>query len=173
MEDRPNAVPTVVDLRTESYNSPAATEMIEAANRTNTALYGHADQSPLSPDEFALERRGRFIVAYLDGAPIGCGGYRRHHHEESGTIAEIKRMFVVVGVRRRGIARALLSRLEHDARADGYHAVILDTGSKQHAAHALYEHSGYRRTTGFGIYRDKPGNRAYLEVLDSADHGDS
>lgn len=173
MEDRSTAAPAVVDLCTEPFDSPAATEMIEAANRTNEALYGHADQSPLSPGEFARERRGRFIVAYLDGVPVGCGGYRRHHDEANSVTAEIKRMFVAAHVRRRGIARALLSRLERDARADGYRAVILDTGSKQHAAHALYEDSGYRRTAGFGIYRDKPGNRAYLKSLISADDRNS
>lgn len=171
MEDRSTAAPPIADLRieTESYDSPAATTMIQAANRTNEALYGHADQSPLSPDEFSREQRGRFIVAYMDETPVACGGYRSHHDDESGKTAEIKRMYVEAHVRRHGIARALLSQLERYARADGYHAVILDTGSKQHAAHALYADSGYQRTAGFGIYRDKPGNRAYIKTLDSSE----
>ncbi|WP_432278630.1 GNAT family N-acetyltransferase [Nocardia carnea] len=167
MENRSAAAPVVIELRTEPYDSPSATAMIRAANRTNEALYGRADQSPLSPEEFSPEHRGRFLVAYVDEIPVGCGGYRRHHDDESGGTAEIKRMYVEADVRRQGIARALLSQLERGARGDGYDTIILDTGSKQHAAHALYECSGYRRTACFGIYRDKPGNRAYLKSLDS------
>lgn len=135
--------------------------MIDGANRTNTALYGHADQSPMDRDEFSPHRRGRFIVAYLNGTAIGCGGYRTHHDDASGATAEIKRMYVEPEARRHGVARAILARLEAQARSHGYHAIILDTGSKQHEAHNLYESCGYTRTPGFGIYRDKPGNRAY------------
>ncbi|MGW6332153.1 GNAT family N-acetyltransferase [Nocardia rhamnosiphila] len=165
MEDRSPGTAAVAELRVEPYDSPAATAMVQAANRTNTALYGHADQSPLSTNEFSPESRGRFIVAYLDGAPVACGGYRRHHDDHSGKTAEIKRMYVEPHVRRLGLARTVLSRLERDARADGYTTAILDTGSKQHAAHALYEQYGYQRTASFGTYRDKPGNRAYLKSL--------
>ena len=168
MEDRSTTASKVVDLRTESFDSPAAVAMTEAANSTNQALYGHPDQSLLAPEEFSRQRRGRFLVAYLDGTPVGCGGYRRHHDDETEATAEIKRMYVDPRVRRQGVARALLFRLERDAWADGYGAIILDTGSKQHAAHALYEASGYRRTASFGIYRDKPGNRAYLKELFAA-----
>ncbi|WP_433195816.1 GNAT family N-acetyltransferase [Nocardia sp. CA-107356] len=156
---------TVAELRAEPYNSPAATAMIEAANRANEALYGHADQSPLSPDEFSPQHRGHFVVAYLDGVPIGCGGFRRHREDPTGATAEVKRMYVEPHVRRRGIARHVLTRLETDAQTAGYHAVILDTGSKQSDAHALYEACNYHRTAGFGIYKDKPGNRAYLKTL--------
>ncbi|MEU1527145.1 GNAT family N-acetyltransferase [Nocardia rhamnosiphila] len=166
MKDRSPGTAASVELRVEPYDSPAATAMVQAANRTNAALYGHADQSPLSPDEFSPENRGRFIVVYLDdGTPVACGGYRRHHDDLSGNTAEVKRMYVEPQVRRLGLARIVLARLEHDALTDGYTTAILDTGSKQHAAHALYEQCGYQRTASFGTYRDKPGNRAYLKPL--------
>ncbi|WP_067682398.1 GNAT family N-acetyltransferase [Nocardia miyunensis] len=139
--------------------------MLAAADRTNTELYGHADQSSLSVDEFTRPQRGLFIVAHHNDAPVGCGGYRRHHEDADGLTAEIKRMYVEPAVRRLGIARAVLARLEHDAQAAGYHTIILDTGSKQHAAHILYEQCGYRRTASYGLYRDKPGNRAYIKSI--------
>ncbi|MEV4129327.1 GNAT family N-acetyltransferase [Nocardia sp. NPDC049707] len=56
-----------------------------------------------------------------------------------------------------GIAQQLLARLESNARNAGYRAVILDTGSKRAAAHALYEKCGYNRTVRFSIYKDSPG----------------
>ncbi|MEV0047678.1 GNAT family N-acetyltransferase [Nocardia rhamnosiphila] len=163
--DHSSTTSPTVTLRAESYQSRGATEMIQAATRANEALYGHPDQSPLDPEEFSPLNRGQFLVAYLDDTPVGCGGYRRHHDDDAGTTAEIKRMYVEPGARRLGIARTILAQLENEALNNGYNTVILDTGSKQHAAHTLYESCGYQRTTGFGIYRDKPGNRAYRKSL--------
>lgn len=139
--------------------------MLAAADRTNTELYGHADQSSLSGEEFTPARRGLFIVAYYEDDPVGCGGYRRHHEDSDGLTAEIKRMYVEPDARRLGVARTVLAHLEHEAQAAGYHTIILDTGSKQHAAHILYEQCGYRRTASYGLYRDKPGNRAYIKTI--------
>ncbi|GAA5097039.1 GNAT family N-acetyltransferase [Nocardia iowensis] len=154
-----------VVLRFERYDSPAATAMIAKAHAVNAELYGHPDQTPVSPGEFTPQHGGAFVVAYFDGVPIGCGGYRRHVEDKTGATAEIKRMYVEPRLRRHGVAQQLLARLEEDARAAGYRAAILDTGSKQTASHALYEKCGYERTAGFSIYRDKPGNRAYWKAL--------
>ncbi|MFI6956462.1 GNAT family N-acetyltransferase [Nocardia sp. NPDC050408] len=139
--------------------------MIAKANDYNTELYGHPDQTPVSPAEFEPQSGGEFLVAYVEGIPVGCGGYRRHLEDETGSTVEIKRMYVEPNVRRLGIARRVLGQLEIDARAAGYSAAILDSGSKQAASHALYESCGYTRTASFSIYKDKPGNRAYLKVL--------
>ncbi|MFX0573072.1 GNAT family N-acetyltransferase [Nocardia nepalensis] len=160
-----SATAQAVVLRSEQYDSPNATAMIAKALAVNEELYGHPDQTPVAPEEFTPQEGGTFVVAYLNGAPIGCGGYRRHVEDENGTTAEIKRMYVEPHVRRRGVAQQLLARLEDDARSAGYRAAILDTGSKQAASHALYEKCGYERTAGFSIYRDKPGNRAYWKAL--------
>ncbi|MFF0532850.1 GNAT family N-acetyltransferase [Nocardia amikacinitolerans] len=84
-----------------------------------------------SPDEFDPVCRGIFVVAYLAGSPIACGGYRKHLDDSTGRTAEIKRMYVEPELRRSGIARELLTELESKARADGYRAAILDCGSKQ------------------------------------------
>lgn len=139
--------------------------MIARAHAVNEELYGHPDQTPVSPTEFLPWHGGVFVVAYLDDTPIGCGGYRRHLDDPTGGTAEIKRMYVEPHARRRGVARRLLARLEEEAQAAGYQSVILDTGSKQAAAHSLYESCGYIRTAGFSIYKDRPGNRAYVKQL--------
>lgn len=161
----PSPIASAVALHLEPYDSPAATAMIEAANRASAARYGHADQSAVSSAEFLPQHAGQFLVGFIDDTPVACGGYRRHHDDPTGATAEIKRMYVEHHARRRGIARQVLHRLETEAQAARYQAIILDTGSKQTEAHALYEASGYQRTVGFGIYKDKPGNRAYLKQL--------
>lgn len=94
-----------------------------------------------TPEDFAAERGGAFVVVYDDGAAVACGGLKRLDE----TTGEIKRMFVVPAARSRGHARRLLVALEDAARERGYTRIRLDTGSKQPHARALYESAGYDR----------------------------
>ncbi len=88
---------------------------------------------------------GVFLVGYLDGAPVCCGGLKRLDQHA----CEIKRMFVAPHARRRGVARALLAALEERAQALGYTIARLDTGPRQPHARALYEAQGYRSSESF------------------------
>jgi GNAT superfamily N-acetyltransferase len=112
--------------------------------------YGDQDGTPVDPAEFAPPR-GLFLVAYVDGTPAACGGWRAHE-----TDVELKRMYVTPAFRGRGLARAVLAELERTALAAGYRRVILETGSKQPEAIALYESSGYRPVPRFGYYANAP-----------------
>jgi GNAT superfamily N-acetyltransferase len=92
---------------------------------------------------------------------VVTGGLRRHDAES----AEIKRMYVVEAHRERGYARAVLAGLEAFAVATGYRRVMLETGTMQPAAIALYESSGYQRLDGFGHYADSPLSRGFVKEL--------
>ena len=83
---------------------------------------------------------GVFVLARLDGVPVGCGGFRRF----ADGVAEIKRMYVAPEARRRGVATALLADLEAHARALDYRSIRLETGTNQPEAMALYQRAGYR-----------------------------
>ncbi|WP_216917636.1 GNAT family N-acetyltransferase [Nocardia noduli] len=150
-----------------AYDSGDARALIDKVNAHNAELYGHPDQTPVSTEEFDPEHGGLFVVAYVDGQPVACGGYRRHLEDPSGATVEIKRMYVEETHRRSGLARRVLRWLEDAAFAAGYREAILDCGSKQSPAHALYESCGYVRIESFSIYKDKPGNRAYGKPLAS------
>ena len=52
------------------------------------------------------------LVAGLDGAPVGCGALRLL----DPATAEVKRMSTLPTARGRGVARAILSALEAEAR---------------------------------------------------------
>lgn len=153
------------DLRVLTLNEPDAVRLMAEADAYNTQLYGHADATPLQRTEFELSHGGLFLVGYRLGQAAGCGGYRHVPDREQGATAEIKRIYVRPDLRRTGLARAILTTLEERARQAGYGRLILDVGSKQPAAHALYESAGYHRIPGFSIYRDRPGNRAYGKDL--------
>ena len=62
-------------------------------------------------------------------------------------------MYVVPRARGLGVARRMLAHLEGTAAAAGAEVMILETGTAQPEAMALYESAGYVRIESFGHYR--------------------
>lgn len=110
-----------------------------------TGLELDGDQMPKAGPAELGPPSGGFIVGWLDGQPVCCGGYKRL----PGGECELKRMYVVPGLRGRGIARVLLHELEARARERGYAVARLDTGPRQPHARRLYESEGYRQIGNF------------------------
>jgi GNAT superfamily N-acetyltransferase len=136
-----------IDFRETSAAVPPASELLAAMVAEMTELYGDIDGPSMpsaTPADFAAPH-GTFLVGYLDGEPVCAGGVKRLDPEA----AEIKRMFVVPGARRRGVARVLLGALEDAARARGYRVVRLDTGARQQHAMAFYASAGYAEIGNF------------------------
>ena len=124
--------------------------------------YGSGDDTPVEPGEFDPPRGG-FLVAYLDGEPVGCVGWRGHG--EDGGTAELKRMYVAPAARGRGVARGLLAAVEQDAAGHGRKRMILECGLRQPEAIALYQACGYHRIEDFGHYRDEPMVRSFARDI--------
>jgi GNAT superfamily N-acetyltransferase len=122
--------------------------------------YGEPDASPVDPAEFAPPG-GVFVVGFADSEPVASGGFRRHAHD----VAEIKRMYVVEDRRGVGYARRLLADLESRAVSVGYRRIVLETGSRQPEAIALYESSGYQPIPSFGFYADWKLTRCFGKDL--------
>jgi GNAT superfamily N-acetyltransferase len=96
-----------------------------------------------------------FVVAVADnGTAVGCGSFRPY----DGSTIEIKRMFVAATARRRGIASAVLGELEAWARERGCATALLETGTLQAEAIAMYERCGYTRIPPFPPYVDMPAS---------------
>jgi len=102
---------------------------------------------------------GGFFIAYADGEPVGCGAWRSWAGSED--VAEVKRVFVAGGRRGQGMARQIMAAIEEDARAQGRKRIILETGTGQPEAIALYEALGYERIEPFGYYKNEPGVRCF------------
>jgi GNAT superfamily N-acetyltransferase len=88
---------------------------------------------------------GAFLVAYLDGAAVGCGAVKHR----AGAPAEIKRMWVADTVRGHGIGRQLLAALEAKAVAAGARLARLETNRALVEAIAMYRSAGYREVPAF------------------------
>ncbi len=157
----------MVDLRQVRIGDPDAQALIEQVQEEYVARYGGRDESPIDHAEFVAPH-GAFFVGHLDGKPVVSGAWRRRTDVELGgttNTAEIKRMYVVRGARGLGLARRMLAHLEDTARRAGVQALVLETGSKQPEAIALYESSGYTEIPGFGFYRCEPLSRCFGKVL--------
>ncbi|WP_414813216.1 GNAT family N-acetyltransferase [Nocardioides sp. Root1257] len=128
--------------------------------------YGGPDETPLDPLMFEPPA-GSFFVGYVDGEPVATGAWRRTTVAALGTdaTAEIKRMYVATSARGRGLARLMLAHLETDVARHGVEAVVLETGTRQPEAMALYESSGYEPIPPFGFYKDAPLSRCYAKRL--------
>ena len=134
--------PVDVALCEEAFDGRAAAGLLGAFAAEIASLYPgwHPAAGPsATPDEFAPPR-GRFVVAYVDGRPVGCGGVKRM---DDGA-AEVKRLFVAPDARKGGVARLILERLEQLAGESGHDVVRLDTGDRQPGALALFRSVGYR-----------------------------
>ncbi len=151
---------TGLHIRALPFDHPDAAALISATLADLSARYGGTgDDTPVAAAEF-VPPAGEFLIAYLDGVPAGCGGWRRH-----GADAELKRMFTAPAARRRGVARQILAAVEDSARLAGAQRLILECGDRQPEAIALYTGAGYERIRDFGYYRDHRGVLSFARKL--------
>lgn len=143
-----------LELRRASPADPDAAALIAELNAELDALY-QPDDNHFSLDESEVsEGRGVFLVAFLGGSPVGCGAVRLL----SEARAELKRMFVKPSVRGRGMGRALLTRLESEAKALGATHLVLEMGDNQPGAEALYRGAGFSEVPCWGEYLATPAS---------------
>lgn len=155
-----------IELRRVAYGEPDALRLVEEVQQEYVRRYGGPDNTPLDPAMFEPPT-GSFFVAYVEGEPVATGAWRRSEVAALGATrtAEIKRMYVVPRLRGAGVARRMLAHLEASAADFGAEALVLETGTAQPEAIALYESSGYTPVPGFGHYRDEPMSRCFGKLL--------
>jgi GNAT superfamily N-acetyltransferase len=157
------------DLRIERLpiTHPDADRLVEEVQAEYVVRYGGRDDTPIEPTMFDPPR-GAFFVGYLDDVPVATGALRLRDDVlalGSTSTAEIKRMYVAPSARRTGMARRMLAHLEAAAVKAGRSVMILETGTAQPEAIALYTSSGYERIDDFGYYKDKPLSRCFARRL--------
>jgi ribosomal protein S18 acetylase RimI-like enzyme len=156
-----------VRIRQVAFTDPDALLLVAEVQAEYVTRYGGPDATPLDPTMFDPPT-GAFFVGYLDDVPLAMGGWRLRPDVPrlGGRLsAEIKRMYVAPLGRRRGLARAVLAHLEETARAAGADVMVLETGTAQPEAVALYESSGYEPIERFGHYAWSPKNLCYGKRL--------
>jgi GNAT superfamily N-acetyltransferase len=152
-----------LDVAPEPLTSDVAAALITELNAELSALHPEpgATHFRLNPSEVA-PGAGIFVVARWHGRPVGCGALRCIRNPElvrevGPNAAEIKRMYVAPDLRGRGIGRAVLHRLEAEARTLGVSRLVLETGSRQVEPIALYRRAGFTEIPAYGEYLLSPG----------------
>ncbi len=105
-------------------------------------MYGETTIDPPPLEQFRLPRAA-FLVAWLDGIPIGCGAMTTMDERT----AHFKRVFVRPIFRGKGFGRQIMNALEAKAAELGYSVLFLETADKQLEAIRMYAALGYERVS--------------------------
>jgi GNAT superfamily N-acetyltransferase len=140
-----------LQLRLDAHDSPDALALRRALSAQLMQAYGSDGESGFagfSPDT------GAFVVARdAAGRPVGCGAVLALP-ARGPRCAEIKRMHAAQP--RRGIGRAVLQFLEHEACLLGHREVAVSTRRANKAAVSFYRQHGFEPIEAFGAYVDRP-----------------
>ncbi len=102
------------------------------------------------------------VVAYDENnIPVGCGALKQFEPK----VMEVKRMFVPLQHRGKGIASEILKALEIWATELGNAKCILETGIKQPEAISLYKKSGYNFIDNYGQYAGVENSICFEKLL--------
>jgi putative acetyltransferase len=142
-----------------SAPTPELRELIGELDAVLGAAYEPHQRHGLSLDQL-FEPHVRFFLARLDGAAVACGGVALFED-----YAEVKRMYTRPAVRGRGIAKAVLRRLEEEARVSGKTVLRLETGHLQPEAVGLYRRAGFVSRGPFGHYAQMPARDIELSLF--------
>jgi putative acetyltransferase len=137
-------------------------EIVGLLGELNRALdvgYSPDQKHALSVDQL-FQPHIRFFLARIGGAAVACGGIGFYEG-----YAELKRMYAIPRVRGTGVAKALLQRLEADARDAELAMIRVETGNLQGAAMRFYERAGYTQCGAFGPYAEMPPNAIATSVF--------
>jgi putative acetyltransferase len=118
-------VPVTITIEQISEPTPELRALIGELDDVLNAAYEPHQRHGLAIAQL-FEPHVRFFLARLDGAAVACGGVALFDD-----YAEVKRMYTRPAVRGRGVAKAVLRRLEDEARVSGKAVVRLETGQHQ------------------------------------------
>src|ERR1700722_20855216 len=146
-----------IELVTEA--TPELSALIGELDGVLGAAYEPHQRHGLKLDQL-FEPHMRFFVARLDGNAVGCGGVALFDD-----YAEVKRMYTRPAVRGRGVAKALLRRIESEARTSSKTALRLETGPYQREAIGLYQSMGFTGCGAFGGYAAMPPRNIAMSLF--------
>ena len=147
-----------LEIAREQLTTSVSATLIATLNAELSALYPEPGATHFNLDAGEVAPgNGIFVVARWLGRPIGCGALRTVRdavlmRELGSNVGELKRMYVAQEVRGQGVGRALLDRLEGEARTLGLTQLVLETGTRQVEALALYRRAGFKEIPAYGEY---------------------
>lgn len=145
-----------VSIDLEHPQTPDVEALLRESHTLMQALFSPEENHFLSLDELAADNV-RLFIARIEGKAAGTGallitkGY-----------GEVKSMYTHKSYRSCGVAGAILTKIEDEARKHGLPFLRLETGDLLHEAQRLYNHHGFVERGPFGAYEDN-GSSIFLE----------
>lgn len=127
---------------------PQVTALLHVSHALMESLFPPEDNHYLSIDALCVPEV-HFFVARDGDAVLGCGAFK-----VMGDYGEVKSMFTAEAGRGKGVASAVLTAIEAQARDLGLKDLKLETGDLLHAAHKLYAKHGFTICGPFGDYTE-------------------
>ena len=140
-------------VRVESPLQEAVAALLAQSDAVAARLYPGEPRRPITTG--SLARPGvRVLVARgaPDGSALGCCALL---DRGDGTV-ELKRMIVDEAARGRGVGAALLDAAGSEAQRLGARSVLLEVGTRNIAAQALYRRGGFTPREAFAPYIPSP-----------------
>ena len=146
-------------IKVESLDTDGALCVYHAASDELIRRYGGVGDQHLQIDELKPPL-GLFLVARFDDHPVGCVGVRPIGDGDDH-YGEVKRLWVRPDLRQQGVASALMTDVEEQARLNDYWRLYLETGPKQPEAIAFYAKTGWESITNFppGVFTHTTAHR--------------
>jgi putative acetyltransferase len=119
-----------------------------------------ADRDVYDVELFYHTKAGEFWVVERLGEIVGTAAY--YPIERGKNAVEIRKMYILPGIRGKGLGKFLLRQLESTIMARGFDEIWIETASVLKEAVQLYETSGYLPTTGVETSRC---DRVYKKVI--------
>ena len=137
---------------------PQVTALLQASHALMESLFPPEDNHYLSIDALCVPEV-HFFAARDGDTVLGCGAFKT-----MGDYGEVKSMFTAEAGRGKGVASAILTQIDAQARELGLASLKLETGDLLHAAHKLYAKHGFILCGPFGdseenkssIFMEKP-----------------
>ncbi|HEV3228222.1 MAG TPA: GNAT family N-acetyltransferase [Solirubrobacteraceae bacterium] len=157
----PAPATSALTIRAEPFDGPDGAAMRAELEAELRRRYGE-DSEPGTPPT-AADTPVFLIVRDRSGRALGCGALRTLGPQT----VEIKRMYVRLADRRRGVARALLEALEERAGRLGARWIVLETGPRQPEAIRLYARQGYRPIPCAGVLAGSRRSMCFARAVPS------
>lgn len=101
------------------------------------------------------------VLVYENEQPVACGAIKEYDENAM----EVKRMFVPLEKRGKGIASIVLNELENWAKELGYQKCVLETGKKQPEAIRLYQKNNYSLIPNYGQYANVESSVCFEKLV--------
>ena len=151
----------MLTVRRVPHGNPDASRLWREMGREISQRYGNvASDFHLDPDGVVA-----VLVGYVGDEPVATGAVRFRAYGAAPPVAELKRLFVQPGHRRKGFSRVLMGALEDVARTSGATRIILETGTEQPEAIALYRAIGYRDIPPYGEFSHDARSLCFAKEL--------